>query len=216
MYLPSHFAMKDVQQMHALMMRHPFAALVTTSSDGLCANHIPFLLQTQRGEQGVLQGHVARANPLWREVNTSQSGFQNVLVIFQGPQSYISPSWYPTKQEHGKVVPTWNYSVVHAQGQLRVVDDAAWLRSLVNRLTVQHETGLERPWSVDDAPSDYIDKMVSAIVGIEITITHLEGKVKLSQNQPAMNREGVVQALSARADDASCAMAVAINTSVPR
>ncbi|MFM2112493.1 MAG: hypothetical protein RLZZ271_1153 [Pseudomonadota bacterium] len=215
MYQPEHFRLNDPAPMHQLMREHPLATLVAQSAEGMVANHVPMLLVPEQGEHGVLQCHVARANPLWREVDVAQE----VLAIFNGPQAYISPGWYPTKREHGKVVPTWNYAVVHAWGRLRVVDDAAWLRSLVSRLTATHEAGFEKPWSIDDAPADYIDKMLSAIVGIEITITRLEGKAKVSQNQPAANREGVVQGLAAKSaapGDQASAMVNWINTSGPR
>jgi transcriptional regulator len=212
MYQPDHFRMKEPSAIHQLMREHPLASLIVQTQTGMEANHIPLLLQPGVDGKDLLLGHVARANPLWREIDTEQE----VLAIFHGPETYISPGWYPTKREHGKVVPTWNYVVAHAWGRLRVVDDAAWLRNLVGQLTTRHESRFEKPWSVEDAPADYIDKMVSAIVGIEITITRLEGKAKVSQNQPAVNREGVVQALTAQADADLLAMAAAINTSAPR
>lgn len=212
MYQPDHFRIQDPQVIYTLMREHPLTTLIVQTQTGMEANHIPLLLQPGVDGKDFLLGHVARANPLWREVDTEQE----VLAIFHGPQTYISPGWYPTKREHGKVVPTWNYVVAHAWGKLRVVDDAAWLRKLVGQLTTKYEARFEKPWSVEDAPADYIDKMVNAIVGIEITITRLEGKAKVSQNQPAVNREGVVQALTAQADADSLAMAAAINTSAPR
>lgn len=212
MYQPDHFRMKESSAIHQLMREHPLASLIVQTQTGMEANHIPLLLQSGVDGKDLLLGHVARANPLWREIDTEQE----VLAIFHGPQTYISPGWYPTKREHGKVVPTWNYVVAHAWGKLRVVDDAAWLRKLVGQLTTKHESRFEKPWSVEDAPADYIDKMVSAIVGIEITITRLEGKAKVSQNQPAVNREGVVQALTAQTDADSLAMAATINTSALR
>lgn len=202
--------MKEQGAIHQLMREHPLASLIAQTQEGMVANHIPLLLQPGVDGQDLLLGHVARANPLWREVDTAQE----VLAIFHGPQAYISPGWYPTKREHGKAVPTWNYAVVHAWGRLRVVDDAAWLRDLVSRLTTTHEAQFEKPWSIEDAPADYIEKMVSAIVGIEITITRLEGKSKMSQNQPAVNREGVVQGLAESGDAQE--MIRWINTSAPR
>jgi transcriptional regulator len=140
---------------------------------------------------GTLQGHVARANPLWQDFDKNVE----VLVIFQGPDAYISPSWYATKKETGKAVPTWNYAVAHAYGTLRIIDDASWLRAQIETLTTHNEAPLPHPWAVTDAPGDYIEKMIAAVVGIEIEITRLNGKWKVSQNQPAENQAGVVEAL---------------------
>ena len=176
MYLPKHFAEDDVAEMHALMRARPLATLVSHGADGLNANHIPLLLV-----DGKLQGHVARANPLWKAGNVAGE----VLVIFHGDDSYISPSGYATKAEHGKVVPTWNYVAVHAYGELRIVDDPQWIFAQISALTAANEAVLPQPWAVTDAPVDYIEKMLGAIVGIEITITRLLGKWKVSQNQPA-------------------------------
>jgi len=192
MYQPRHFAPPGADAMHGLMRSHPLATLVVHAGGGLLANHIPLLWQPAGGPSGLLRGHVARANPLWRELG--QDGLP-ALAVFQGPQAYVSPSWYPSKQQGGKVVPTWNYAVVHAHGRLRAVDDAAWLRGLVGALTAEHESGRQQPWSVEDAPPDYLDAMVAAIVGIEMTVERLEGKWKASQNQPQANRLGVQQGL---------------------
>lgn len=212
MYQPAHFRMEDPQQMQALMRAHPLATLIVQTPQGMVANHIPLLAEPGDAGPVRLLGHVARANPLWQEADTAQE----VLAIFHGPQHYVSPGWYPGKREHGKAVPTWNYVVVHARGRLRVVDDAAWLRGLVGRLTTEHETRFETPWSVDDAPADYIEKMLGAIVGIEITLTRIEGKAKVSQNQPVAHREGVVQGLRSLGDGDSEAMAAWVNSAVPR
>ena len=190
MYLPKHFAEDDVAEMHALMRANPLATLITHGPDGLNANHIPLLLDAQ-GACGTLQGHVARANPLWKPGQVEGE----VLVVFQGDESYISPSGYATKAEHGKVVPTWNYAAVHAYGQLTVIDDAAWIFGQVSALTASNEAALPQPWAVTDAPPDYIEKMLGAIVGIEITVTRLLGKWKASQNQPAENRASLIAAL---------------------
>ena len=190
MYLPKHFAEDDVAEMHALMRANPLATLVSHGPDGLDANHIPLLLQPA-GPCGTLQGHVARANRLWKPGCVSGE----VLVVFQGDESYISPSGYATKAEHGKVVPTWNYTAVHAYGELKVIDDADWILAQVSALTATHEAALPQPWAVTDAPADYIEKMLGAIVGIEITITRLTGKWKVSQNQPAENRGSLIAAL---------------------
>ena len=191
MYLPSHFAETDRTVLHALIQEHALATLVSLTPAGLSADHIPFLLSPGEGEHGVLRGHVTRANPIWRE----HAGATEVLVIFQGADAYISPSWYPSKKEHGKAVPTWNYAVVHATGPLRIKDDPVWLRAFLEQLTSHHEASLPQPWAIADAPADYIEQMLGAIVGIEIPITSLSGKWKISQNQPAPNRAGVVAGL---------------------
>lgn len=187
MYLPKHFAEDDVAKMHALMRAHPLATLISHGPDGLNANHIPLLLA-----DGKLQGHVARANPLWKVGNVAGE----VLVIFHGHESYISPSGYATKAEHGKVVPTWNYVAVHAYGDLRVIDDPAWIFGQISALTAANEAALPQPWAVTDAPADYIEKMLGAIVGIEIGITRLLGKWKVSQNQPPANQTSLTKALA--------------------
>ncbi|MFL6652801.1 MAG: FMN-binding negative transcriptional regulator [Sulfurifustaceae bacterium] len=191
MYLPSHFEQPDVGTMHELMRARPFATLVTLSSSGLNANHIPFVVSQDPAPLGTLQGHVARANPIWRDFSKDVEA----LAIFHGPHAYITPSWYATKPRTGKVVPTWNYAVVHAYGALRVIDDRAWLRKQIEALTTHHEASFATPWNVGDAPADYIENMVSHIVGVEIVITKLIGKWKVSQNQPAENRAGVIAGL---------------------
>jgi transcriptional regulator len=187
MYLPKHFAEDDVAKMHALMRAHPLATLISHGPDGLNANHIPLLLA-----DGKLQGHVARANPLWKVGNVAGE----VLVIFHGHESYISPSGYATKAEHGKVVPTWNYVAVHAYGDLRVIDDPAWIFGQISALTAANEGVLPQPWAVTDAPADYIERMLGAIVGIEIGITRMLGKWKISQNQPPANQTSLTKALA--------------------
>jgi len=202
MYLPVQFEENRVEVLHALMRAHPFATLVSHGTDGLTADHLPLHLAAEIAPHGALQGHVARANPLWQ-----QAADTDVLVVFQGPQTYVTPSWYATKREHGKVVPTWNYVVVHARGRLRVIDDPAWLRAQLEALVASHEAGFAEPWQIADAPPDYIDKMLTAIVGIEIAITRLTGKWKISQNQPAANRAGVVAGLREKATTDSLAMA---------
>jgi transcriptional regulator len=192
MYLPGHFEESRVGVLHELIHAHPLGALVTLTPDGLDANHIPFEVDPEPAPFGTLRGHVARANPVWREFPRDVEA----LVIFQGPGTYVSPAWYPTKQETGRVVPTWNYAVVHAHGPLRVIDDKDWLRDFVTKLTNRHEA--ERggePWHVTDAPADYIDTMLGAIIGLEIPLTRLVGKWKMSQNRPAHDREGVVDGL---------------------
>jgi transcriptional regulator len=194
MYCPAHFAEPRIEILHALMRARPLATLVTLGPDGLDANHIPLLLDAAAGEFGMLRGHLARANPLWRTLGTGD----DVLAIFHGPQGYVTPGWYPSKAETGKAVPTWNYAVAHAHGRLRVIDDADWLRTQVGALTDQEEATSASPWRVMDAPADYIEKMLAAVVGVEIEITRLVGKWKTSQNQPRRNRDGVAAGLSAR------------------
>lgn len=196
-YLPAHFQESRSDVLHALMRARPLATLVTSCESGLVANHIPVETLSEPLPHGSIRGHLARANPLWREYRAGSEA----LAIFQGPQAYISPSFYPSKQETGEVVPTWDYAVVHARGTLRFVHDAAWLRALVTRLTNAHEAEREAPWSIDDAPPPYIEKMLSLIVGFELSIVGLTGKWKLNQNHPAANRRGVIQGLAAGAAD---------------
>lgn len=202
MYLPTHFEESRSEVLHALMHEHPLATLVTHEGGELTANHVPLQLAANSGAHGALQGHVARANPLSRQAADSE-----VLAIFHGPQAYVTPSWYATKREHGKAVPTWNYVVVHAHGTLRTIDDPVWLRRQLEALVARHEAGFAEPWRIADAPGDYIDKMLAAIVGIEIRITRLTGKWKISQNQPTINRAGVVDGLRQR--EAADALAMA-------
>ena len=193
MYLPSHFEEPRVDVLHAFMRTQPLGLLVTLADAGLQANPVPFLLDPDPAPLGTLRGHVARANPLWRD-----SRFDvDALVVFQGPQAYVSPSFYPSKAEHGKVVPTWNYVTVQARGRLRAIDDAAWVHELVTRLTRSHEAARPQPWAVSDAPAGYIDTMLGAIVGIEIPLGALSGKWKVSQNRGAADRQGVVEGLRA-------------------
>lgn len=211
MYIPSHFAEPRVDVLHQLVRAHPLATLVTLSSSGLNANHIPLHLSPEPSPLGTLRGHVARANPLWRD---SVEGVET-LAIFQGPDAYISPSWYPTKLETGKGVPTWNYAVAHAYGTLRVMDDPAWLRPHLEALTGQNEARFPEPWHVDDAPPDYLEKMIGAVVGIEIVITRLSGKWKVSQNQPAVNQAGVVAGLRASGLAADLEVAALVDNATP-
>ena len=203
MYLPPYFEQQDRVALQALMREHPLAALVTSGPDGLTADHVPLEFDATAGEHGTLVGHVARANPLWQ----SAAG-KPVLAIFRGPQAYVSPSWYPSKAGTHKVVPTWNYAVVHAHGVLEAVDDAPWLRELVGRLTDRHEAPRPAPWSVGDAPADYVQAMLRAMVGIRIPIQRLVGKWKVSQNRSQADREGVAQGLG------DCPMAGLVRGSV--
>ena len=175
--------------MHDAIEEWPLGTLVIATPSGLEGNHVPFELERTVGELGTLRCHVARKNDAWRHPNAE------CLVIFQGPSAYISPNLYETKKEHGKVVPTYNYAVVHAHGRLKVHEDEKWLRGLVGRLTNRFEASQTRPWTMGDAPQDYIAERLKEIVGIEISITRLEGKWKMSQNRPEADRVGVVAGL---------------------
>ncbi|WP_255991614.1 FMN-binding negative transcriptional regulator [Chitinolyticbacter albus] len=206
MYIPPHFAAPSTEDMHALITAQPLGTLVTYTADGLDANLIPLELDREAGPWGTLRGHVARANPLWHRFDPQVEA----LAIFQGPDAYISPSWYPSKAESGKVVPTWNYATVHAYGTLRVIDDAAWLRAQLETLTARQEAAFATPWQVADAPAAFIDKLLPAIVGIEITISRLQGKWKASQNQPRDNQHGVIDGLKAHGDPQAMAMAALV------
>lgn len=203
MYLPKHFEETRIDVLHGLIHAHPLGALVTLTSRGLDANHIPFEVDSAPSPLGTLRGHVARANPVWREFSRDV----DALVIFQGPGTYVSPAWYPTKQQTAKVVPTWNYAVVHAHGALTAIEDRAWLRAFVTALTDRHEAGRPQPWRVTDAPADFIETMLGAIVGLELRITRLVGKWKMSQNRPAQDRAGVVDALRRAGGEAERAVA---------
>lgn len=206
MYLPKHHEETDLATLHALIEAQPLGSWATLGEGELLLNPMPFLLDRSRGRFGTLVGHVARANPAWRSCSRSVAS----VVAFHGPQSYITPSWYPSKQAHGKVVPTWNYAVVHAHGLPQVIDDAAWLRRHVGQLTDRHEAGRAAPWQVADAPADYIATLLGAIVGLEIPIDRLVGKWKVSQNRPAADRLGVVAGLQAQGDEEARGMAALV------
>jgi len=207
MYQPPHFREDRTEVLHALMREHCFATLVTLGPDGLNANHIPMEIDPEPTPFGALRGHLARGNPQWREFSSEVPA----LAIFTGPQAYITPSWYATKNETGRVVPTWNYMVVHAYGSLRTFDDAGRLKSLVTTLTERQETGMAEPWRVDDAPADFIERQLKGIVGIEFAIERLEGKWKISQNRDAADRAGVVDRLSRIPDPDAVKMADAMS-----
>jgi transcriptional regulator len=211
MYQPPPHEETDPAVLHALMRAHPLGAWVVPGVDGLIANHVPFLVDATRGPHGTLVAHVARANPVWKALAAPAAS----VVMFQGAQAYVTPSWYPTKHAHGKAVPTWNYAVVHAHGVPRVVDDAGWLLAHVTQLSNTHEAGQALPWQVADAPADYIERMLAAIVGIEIPIDRLEGKWKVSQNRPAADRLGVQAGLVARNDDVGREMAALVRDARP-
>ncbi len=206
MYLPKHFEEADPRVLHGLVSAHPLGTWVTLHDGELLANHVPFLLDAERGEHGTLVGHVARANPVWRSFSTTVRS----LVVFQGAESYITPSWYPSKFQHGKVVPTWNYLVVHAHGLPRAIEDRDWLLGLVNRLTDTQEAAMAKPWEVADAPPDFIERQLEAIVGIEIPIDALVGKWKASQNRAAPDRLGVAAGLLARGDAGAAEIAALV------
>jgi transcriptional regulator len=188
MYLPKHFEQTDRATLMALMQERPLATLIVAAPDGPTADLIPLEFDDAAN---TLRGHVARANPLWKRAGAM------ALAVFSGPEAYVSPGWYASKREHGKVVPTWNYTMVQARGTLRAVDDAPWLRALVGRLTDRHERAQAQPWAVSDAPDDYVQQMLRAIVGIEIPLVALVGKWKVSQNRSAADREGTAQGLAA-------------------
>ncbi len=205
MYQVAAFREERIDVMHALIRAHPLAVLVTSAGGSLEANHLPLLIDPVPSPRGTLRGHVARANPLWRQLHEG-----DVLAVFQGPQVYVTPSWYPEKRASGKVVPTWNYAVVHARGPLVIHDDSDWLRDLVSRLTNQQEAGRAQPWGITDAPADYIERMLGAIVGIEIPISRIEGKWKVSQNRTDADRAGVAGGLAQLADPQAQAMALLV------
>ncbi len=204
MYRPPHFREDRPEVLHALMRAHPLATLVTAGAGGLMANLLPFTL-AETGGKGTLRAHLAKANP---QLEALRDGAQ-ALVIFQGPDAYISPAWYPAKAEHGKVVPTWNYAVVQARGTPRVIDDPDWLRALVETLTTTHEATRPTPWQVGDAPEPFIAAMLNGIAGLEIPIDSLEGKWKVSQNRAAADRQGVVAGLRQEGGDEAMARLVA-------
>ena len=197
MYTPAQFRIEDAGEAHALMRAHPFAVLITDGSDGLIATHLPTLLKVDDASPlGRIECHVARPNPQWK---TFAAG-GDALMIFQGPNAYIRPGWYPSKAEHGKAVPTWNYAAVHAYGPLRVMNDKAWLLAHVGELSDQQEAPYEARWSMADAPASYLDVMARGIVGLTLEIARLEGKMKMSQNRDQRDRTGVVQGLGGRGE----------------
>ena len=197
MYQPPHFREDRLAVQHALIREQSLGLLITAGPGGLQANHLPFLIDAGKSERGTLRAHLARANPQWGEL----AAVAECLVVFQGPQQYISPSLYPTKREHGKVVPTWNYITVHAWGRPQVIDDAAWLRCQVEDLTAHKEGTRAAPWHVSDAPEPFVAAQLKGIVGIEIPIARIEGKWKVSQNRPPVDQTGVVAGLRGNGDD---------------
>jgi len=194
MYIPAAFALTDPQELHRILREYPLGTLVTHGPQGLDADHIPFEFDPDAGPLGTLRAHVARANPVWQQVAAGSP----VLVVFRGEQAYVSPNWYPSKHEAHRQVPTWNYEVVHAHGTFTAHDDERYLRGVVARLTRHHEVTEPKPWKMSDAPADYLAQMMGQIVGIEIAVTSLVGKSKMSQNKEARDRQGVAEAYEAR------------------
>jgi len=206
MYVPTHFREKDLPVLHDAIERSGLSTLVTVSPDGLDASHVPMLLDRKVGPMGTLYGHIARANDQWRR---PAGGFP-ALAIFLGPDAYVTPSWYATKKLTGKVVPTWNYVAIHAQGQLTFFENEERLLDLVTRLTQIHEARREDPWAVSDAPSAYIREHLKGIVGFELAISSLDGKWKVSQNRPAEDRAGVADGLRREGDASANAVAALV------
>lgn len=212
MYVPAHFAETDPTVLHGLIRSHPLGTWVVWAGGGLVANHVPFLVDASRGPCGTLVGHIARANPVWKELlDTTPS-----VVVFHGAQKYITPSWYPAKWETGKVVPTWNYAVVHAHGSPRMIQDRTWLRSHVSALSDHHEAARPLPWTIEEAPDEYIDALLGAIVGIEIPLDSLQGKWKLSQNRSAADLTGTIAGLTAQGDEESRTLATLASEALAR
>lgn len=212
MYLPRSFEEADPATMHAFVRTHPLATLVTMADDSLCADHIPLLLCANEDGTICLRGHVARANPVWRSIEVRP----DVLAVFQDAGGYITPSWYATKAESGKVVPTWNYIAVHAAGKARTIHDPVWLHGMLTQLTGAHESPRPAPWQISDAPPDYVATQMKGIVGIEISISRMTGKWKMSQNRVLRDIVGVIAGLRALDDPPAAALAAEIERRRPR
>lgn len=210
-YEPPLFREDRVDVMHEVMRAHPFATLVSNLNGRLTADHLPLVIHPDLSEKGTIRGHIAKANPLWRD----REHVSEVLAIFQGPQAYVTPSWYASKKEHGKVVPTWNYVVVHAHGHLNFMEHADWILAHLKDLTGRHESHRPVPWQVSDAPADYVARQIKGIVGIEVEISELQGKRKLSQNRSQTDRVGVERGLRLEPDPEAAAMADLIDVSGP-
>ena len=203
MYEPSHFKVEDREQLHAVIRAHPLATLITAGEGGLVANPVPFVLHAEEGKQGVLRAHLARPNAQWKAIAAGAE----TLVVFTGVERYVTPAWYASKREHGKVVPTWNYVTVQVRGPARAIEDPAWLRAQLESLTHQQEAPRSEPWSVTDAPEPFIAAQARGIVGVEIEIASILGKFKLSQNRQAPDKLGVYNGLSAEPESDAQAMA---------
>lgn len=203
MYQPPHFREDRLDVLHGLIRANPLGAIVTLGAEGLTANHVPFIVDDCAGRLGILRAHLARANPQWRDFD----GEREAVIMFQGADAYITPSWYPLKAETGKVVPTWNYAIVHVHGRPRAIEDRDWLLRHISELTDINEAGRELPWSVSDAPPEFVAGLMKGIVGVEIEITRIEGKWKASQNRSEADRAGVAEGLMVKGDHRSLAMA---------
>jgi transcriptional regulator len=211
MYEPPLHRQEDLAKQHELIRAHPLGLLISHGPSGLLANAIPFLIDASASRLGTLQCHVARANPQWRDLQTCDEA----LVVFQGIEHYVTPSWYETKRETGKVVPTWNYVVVQARGRPRVIEDAGWLRIQIEALTRKKESERDAPWAVSDAPDDFVAAQIRQIVGVEIEIADIRGKWKVSQNRKAEDRAGVIAGLSAEPDEGAAEMAGIVEQTGP-
>jgi transcriptional regulator len=208
MYIPKLHEETDLRVLHELMRAHPLGSWATVGDGEIIMNHVPFVLDASQGEYGMLRCHVARANPVWQTFSRTIES----VIAFHGPESYVSPSWYPSKQAHGKVVPTWNYVVVHAHVIPRVIEDRAQVLEHLTRLTASQEAAQAAPWKVSDAPAEFIDQMAKQIVALEMPIVRLVGKWKVSQNRSPADREGVVAALERQGDARSSDMAGLVNS----
>ncbi len=211
MYQPPHHREDRLEIQHALIRAHPLGALITYGGAGLTANLVPFILDSAASPLGTLKAHIARANPQWRDFDPAIEA----LVIFQGVESYITPSWYAAKREHGKVVPTWNYATVQARGTMRAIEDHDWLAAQIAALTAQNEGARAEPWSVSDAPAAFVAAQIKGVVGLEIPIGRIEGKWKVSQNRPAADREGVIAGLLEEGEADADAMAALVARFAP-
>jgi transcriptional regulator len=209
-YLPESHEETNLATLHALVRAHPLGAWATLCNNELTVNHLPFVVRDGGGPYGTLVGHVARANPVW----SAFAAHVPSIIVFQGAEAYVTPSWYPSKHAHGKAVPTWNYAVVHAHGVPRAIEDKDWLLTLVNELTDTHEARQALPWKVSDAPHDYLEQMLDRIVGIEMPIAKLVGKWKVSQNRPLADKLGVVAGLTAESSASAQAMAALVREHV--
>ena len=196
MYTPAHNRVDDRVMQSAFVQAHPFATLVSAQGGELLISHLPMILETKGDGSSLLRGHVARANAHWRAFEKGGEA----VAVFHGPQAYVTPQWYPSKAEHAKVVPTWNYAVVHLRGTTHAISDPVWLHAHVSALSDVHEAQFAHQWKVSDAPADYVEKLLGAIVGLEMTVDRFEGKWKLSQNRTAVDRAGVINGLAARPD----------------
>ncbi len=212
MYLPKYHQLTGHEAILSVIESHPLGAWVCHSEGELIANHVPFILDRSRGAHGTLMGHVSRANSVWLALAPSAPS----VVMFRGPQAYISPGWYPSKADHGEVVPTWNYVVAHAHGVARAIEDPDWLLDMLKRLTNAQESRRAAPWQVSDAPAAYIERMLRAIVGIEIPIERLEGKLKVSQDEALQDRIGTVESLQAALSDEANALAGLVKEAIDR